>query len=351
MLAARLVCQQAGFRVERQYVALLGIFRCGAALDDMQAQVERVAAEDVTDTVAADDHDLEPGLLRDGLEPGRAHLPRRPDTEALAGDHERLPSMHPLTKIRHQVTKGARFPARVEMVEALRNAVIGRGDLVGVDGVELLPRDLRVPADDRATSHQVTAVRRPVDGLGGRSYRRCGARLTSRGLDRVQEGSDEPILSSRSSTASAASVVFRAPPRSFVVRRSAAADMTARSIRSAPASSPRCLSIMAPARMAPTGLAMPLPACLGAEPCTGSKSPRRLSGLMFAEGAWPRPPTSSEARSLRMSPNILDVTMTSKRLGSLTSCIAAASTKRCSASISGDACRSRAKTRCQRSCA
>src|SRR5207253_4886478 len=192
--------------------------------------------------VTGADPDTEPAILRGGLGPGRAHLPRRPGAEALAGDHERFPAMHPLTRIRHQVTKGARFPARVEMVEALRNAVIGRGDLVGVDGVELLPRDLRVPEDERATSNQVTAVRRPVDGLGGRSYRRCGARLTSRGLDSVQERSDEPFLSSQSRTASAASVVFRAPPRSFVVRRSPAADMTARSIRSAPASSPRCLS-------------------------------------------------------------------------------------------------------------
>jgi hypothetical protein len=56
------------------------------------------------------------------------------------------------------------------MVEALRNAVIRRGDLVGVDGVELLARNLRVPEDERAASDQVAAVRRPVDGPGGRSY-------------------------------------------------------------------------------------------------------------------------------------------------------------------------------------
>jgi len=55
------------------------------------------------------------------------------------------------------------------MVEALRNAVIRRGDLIGVDGVELLARDLRVPEDERAASNQMAAVRRPVDRRGGRT--------------------------------------------------------------------------------------------------------------------------------------------------------------------------------------
>ena len=135
----------------------------------MQAEVERVAAEDVTHAVAADDHDLQPGLLGDGLQPGRAHLARRPDTEALARDHERFPAVHTLPEIWHQVTEGAGLPARVEMVETLRNAVISRGDLVGVDGVELLARNLRIPEDECAASNQVAAVGRPVDRRGGRT--------------------------------------------------------------------------------------------------------------------------------------------------------------------------------------
>jgi hypothetical protein len=49
------------------------------------------------------------------------------------------------------------------MVEALRDAVIRRRDLVGVDGVELLPRNLGVPEDERPASDEVAAVRRPVD--------------------------------------------------------------------------------------------------------------------------------------------------------------------------------------------
>jgi hypothetical protein len=55
------------------------------------------------------------------------------------------------------------------MVETLRNAVIRRGDLVGVDGVELLARNLRVPEDERAASNQMAAVRRPLDRRGGRT--------------------------------------------------------------------------------------------------------------------------------------------------------------------------------------
>jgi len=56
------------------------------------------------------------------------------------------------------------------MVEALRDAVIRRSDLVGVDGVELLARNLWVPEDERAASNQVATVRRPLD-------RRVGWRL------------------------------------------------------------------------------------------------------------------------------------------------------------------------------
>jgi len=57
------------------------------------------------------------------------------------------------------------------MVKALGHAVVRRRDLVGIDGVELLPRNLRVPEDERAASNQVAAIRRPVDRFGGRTYR------------------------------------------------------------------------------------------------------------------------------------------------------------------------------------
>ena len=47
---------------------------------------------------------------------------------------------------------------------------------------------------------------------------------------------------------------------------------------------------------------------------------------MFAPGASPSPPTSPETSSLRMSPNMLVVTMTSNCSGRMTSCMAVLST-------------------------
>ena len=79
--------------------------------------------------------------------------------------------------------------------------------------------------------------------------------------------------------------------------------------------------------MAPTGLAMPLPAMSGAEPCTGSKYDER-PGWMFPEAALPIPPWIIAPRSVRMSPNRFDVTMTSNISGLLTMNMLAASTYR-----------------------
>ena len=56
----------------------------------MQAQIERVAPEDVARLPAADDDQLAPGFLGDGLEAGGAHFARRPDREAIPDDEESL---------------------------------------------------------------------------------------------------------------------------------------------------------------------------------------------------------------------------------------------------------------------
>ena len=45
-----------------------------------------------------------------------------------------------------------------------------------------------------------------------------------------------------------------------------------------------------------------------------------------AEGSIPSEPVMTEASSVSMSPNMFSVTMTSKRLGNCTSCMAALST-------------------------
>ncbi len=108
------------------------------------------------------DH-LEPDFLGDALEARRAHLARRSDREAIAGDDERLAAVHARAEVGHQVAERARLPALVERLEALGHAV-GRGrDLVGVDGVELAGelrarQALRIPEDERPARDQ----RRPA---------------------------------------------------------------------------------------------------------------------------------------------------------------------------------------------
>ena len=71
-------------------------------------------------------------------------------------------------------------------------------------------------------------------------------------------------------------------------------------------------------RTAATGLARPVPAMSGADPCTGSNKEGDEAGLRLALAAVPRPPAMAAPRSVRMSPNRLSVTITSKRPGSLT---------------------------------
>ncbi len=60
-----------------------------------------------------------------------------------------------------------------------------------------------------------------------------------------------------------------------------------------------------------------LPAYLSADPWTASKIDTSVPTL--ADGAKPSPPTNADDRSLRMSPFILVVTMTSYCSGFLTS--------------------------------
>lgn len=83
---------------------------------------------------------------------------------------------------------------------------------------------------------------------------------------------------------------------------------------------------MAPARTSADGLAIPFPAMSGALPCTASKMAAPVP--MLPPGASPRPPTSPAARSLRMSPNMLVVTITSNCSGRSTICMAALSMMR-----------------------
>ncbi len=95
-LLLRLVGQRAGRRVEGKAVAVLRVGDRFGRLHDVETQVERVPAEDVAHVGAADDDELEPGFFGDALQSRRAHLARRADGEAIAGDQERLAAVHAL---------------------------------------------------------------------------------------------------------------------------------------------------------------------------------------------------------------------------------------------------------------
>ena len=80
---------------------------------------------------------------------------------------------------------------------------------------------------------------------------------------------------------------------------------------------------------------MPLPAMSGALPWIGSYRPRRPSPSE-AEGSRPIEPASMEASSVRMSPNMFSVTMTSKSAGRRIRNMAQASTRMCSSLMCGN---------------
>ena len=93
------------------------------------------------------------------------------------------------------------------------------------------------------------------------------------------------------------------PPTSRVQMPAAQVPATAERIRSAITGVPSSSSIVAPDRIAPTGLATPAPTMSSAEPCTGSNiDGKRPSKCRFALGAIPRLPASAPVRSERMSP-------------------------------------------------
>ena len=124
-----------------------------------------------------------------------------------------------------------------------------------------------------------------------------------------------------------------APPISPVVRacgpRSARSAITAASTFAASSARPRWSSSNATERIAAVGSAFCCPAMSGADPWTGSNIEGKVpSGLMLPEAASPMPPLIAPAKSVRMSPKRLSVTITSNLPGSVTKKIVAASTCR-----------------------
>ena len=125
--------------IEQKLVTVPCIVDRLGALHDMQPEIERVAAEDVSDADAADDDHLETGFLRNPLEPGGAHLTRGANCEPVAGHHEGLPAVHPFAEVGHQIAERSGLPAVVERFQAFGNAIGRRRNLVGIDGVEFPP--------------------------------------------------------------------------------------------------------------------------------------------------------------------------------------------------------------------
>ena len=87
-------------------------------------------------------------------------------------------------------------------------------------------------------------------------------------------------------------------------------------------------------RIVAIGFAKFLPAISGAEPWIGSYKPS-LPAPKDADASIPIEPATWDASSVKISPKILDVTITSNCLGFLTSCIAQLSTYISDVSTSG----------------
>ncbi len=196
-LALRFVGQDPCRRIERERVAVARVLDGLGALDDVEPEVEGVSPENVAHVPAADDDELQPLFFGDALQSGRAHLARGADREALAGDQERLAAVHPRAEVRHEVAERARLPAFIERLEALRDAVGGRRDLVRVDRVALPARDFRVPEDEGLSPDLPGRTRSGnVGGTGPGEVDVANARLQSSGRDPVL-GHEPAILPRR----------------------------------------------------------------------------------------------------------------------------------------------------------
>ena len=188
VLAARHVGEGARIGVERELVALLRVEHRLGALHHVQPEVEGVAAEDVAHVVTAHDHHLESCFLGNALQSRGAHLARGPDGEAIARDHERLAAVHAGAEVRHQVAERSGLPALIQRLEAFGHAIGGRRDLVGVDGIELLARHLRVPEHQRLAAKLARRTRGHFGCLGACERFGRHAGLEPGWLERMHEG-------------------------------------------------------------------------------------------------------------------------------------------------------------------
>ena len=157
------------FHVETELVAVARVGDRLGALNDLESQVEGVPAEDVPHIIPADDDHLETRLLGDPFQSGRGHLAGGADGEPVARDEEVLAAADPLPEVGHQVPERAGLPAGIEGLQALGDAVVGRRDLVGVNGVPLLSGPRGIPEDEGLAGDDAANRGRRIDAqsLGG----------------------------------------------------------------------------------------------------------------------------------------------------------------------------------------
>src|SRR5882762_1196603 len=173
-----------------------------------------------------------------------------------------------------------------------------------------------------------TCISNTLAPMHGHSTRAGGVRGTAARLtDRFVAGNRILRAYRRRTTAAANSRVDAPPSRSRVrIPSSLTVRLMAVRRRCAKPGSPTWSSINPPASNSEMGFAIPLPAMSGAEPCTASNI--AACSPIFAPGARPSPPARPAISSERMSPNRFVATITSNCHGSVTSCIAQASTMR-----------------------
>src|ERR1019366_3711430 len=118
--------------------------------------------------------------------------------------------------------------------------------------------------------------------------------------------------------------------KSAVTRPDASTLPTAALTAFASSRRPKVYSSMAATLpMAPNGLALFWPAMSGAEPCTGSYNPLVTPDVLApseADGNMPMDPARMPPMSLKMSPKVFSVRITSNWVGRSTICMAALST-------------------------
>ena len=176
-----------------------------------------------------------------------------------------------------------------------------------------LPRWQPEPAEPMRMRTAASAAGRRSIGWGdgnrpsttpGRRKRRCGS--LSPGL-----GAVKTARSSAQAGGDPVTHLARAQRPAHVGGGVALAHRPAHRVFDAPglALQPRCSSIRPAVRMAPMGLATSFPAHGGAEPCTGSKR-RGGRGGCCPRRPCPARPGAPRRRSVTMSPNMLQVTIT-----------------------------------------